>query len=143
MYNDTITVFNLHSGLWLPRIIYNVDVGITSGANSTTLNGLTKADSSIILIRSNGSKYIDVNGRQLLYVAPKRFAVLENVENVISFQPQTDFIFLGAYESIKPVADDDFETGFYDMMNNERDGVYQIASVAYYSLIPHFEIEAR
>lgn len=143
MYNDTVTVFNLHKDTWLPRIIHNVDVGVTSSTSLTPLNGLTKADSSIILIRSNDSKCIDVNGRQLLYVAPKKFAVLENVENVISFQTKTDFVLLGEYESTKPIVDDDFESGFYDMINSERDGVYQISSVAYYSLIPHFEIEAK
>lgn len=143
MYNDTITVFNLHNGVWFPRIIHSVDIGVTSGASSTTLNGTTKADSSIILIQSNASKGIIANGQQLLYVAPKKFAALENVEKAITFQSQTDFIIIGEYESTRPVIDDDYETGFYDTVNSERDGVYQITSVAYYSLIPHFEIEAK
>lgn len=143
MYDSTITVFNLHKGLWLPRVIHDVDIGAASGSNATALNGTTNADTAIVLIPSNANKDITANGQRMIYAAPKKFAALENVENVITFQPQTDFIIIGEYESVKPVVDDDFESGFYDAVNGERDGVYQITSVEYYSLIPHFEIGAK
>lgn len=143
MYNDTITLFNLHNGAWYSHIIKEVDAGITSGAGSTALNGTTRTDSAIILIQTSSSKVINADNSLLPYVSPKAFSALENPESVITFQPQTDFILIGEYENSEPINEDDFETGFYDEMNSKYDNVFLITSAAYFDLIPHFEIGAR
>lgn len=147
MFTDTITLFNLNNGMWYPHIIHNVDAaGIISGASATPLNGSTKADNGLILIQTYGSagiKAIDTDSGTRVYVEPKAYAALVSGSSAVTFQPQTDFIMLGAYEGVSPIVDDDYEAGFYDEMNSKYDNIYQIVSAAYYSLIPHFEIGVR
>lgn len=144
MFTDTITLFNLHNGIWFPHVIYGVDaVGITAGKSATTLSGATKTDNGLVLIQTSSSKVINVGRTLKPYVSPKAYKALESGENAVTFQPQTDFIMLGEYESSDPVTDDDYESGFYDEMNSKYDNVYQIVSAVFYSLIPHFEIGVR
>lgn len=144
MFTDTITLFNLHKGLWYPHVLHDVDaVGIANGASATALNGTTRSDNGVILIQTNSSKVIKVGNTLKPYVMPKSYELLENGADAITFQPQTDFIYTGEYESTEPVLDDAYNEGFYDWMNRKRDGVYQIVSAVYYSLIPHFEIGVK
>ena len=144
MFSDTITLFNLHNGLWFPHVIHGVDaVGITDGASATALNGNTKADNGSILIQSSSGKVINTDSTLKPYVSPRAYAALESGESVVTFQPQTDFIMLGEHESSEPITDDDYESGFYDYANSRYDNVYQIVSAVFYSLIPHFEIGVK
>ena len=144
MFTDTITLFNLNHGLWFPHIIRGVDaVGIIDGAKATALNGTTKTDSGTILIQTSTSRVINADHSLKPYVSPKAYAVLESGVDVITFQPQTDFIMLGEYESTEPILDDDFDSGFYDEINSSHDNIFQIVSAVFYSLIPHFEIGVR
>lgn len=144
MFSDTITLFNLHNGSWFPHIIHGVDAaGITDGASATALNGTTKSDNGSILIQTSNSKVINVDKTLLPYVSPKAYAALENGADAVTFQPQTDFIYMGEYENAEPINDDDYEAGFYDYVNSRRDGVYKIISAVFYSLIPHFEIGVK
>lgn len=144
MFTDTITLFNIHNGIWFPHIVYGADAaGISAGKNATVMNGTAKTDNGLVLIQSSSNKVINVNKTLKPYVSPKAYAALENGENAVTFQPQTDFIMLGVYESTEPINDDDYEAGFYDDMNSKYDDVYQIVSVVFYSLIPHFEIGVR
>lgn len=144
MFSDVITVFNLHGGLWYPHVLNGVDAtGIATGKSATTLNGVTSNDNGYILIQTVLDTSVMTEAGALPYTAPKEYAALENGENAITFQPQTDFIKLGSFNTDSPISDDDFETGFFDEMNSKYDGVYQIVSVAHYSLIPHFEIGVR
>ena len=73
----------------------------------------------------------------------KAYNILASGIDAITFQPQTDFIMMGEYESTEPVNDDDYDAGFYDEMNSRYDSVYQIVSAVFYSLIPHFEIGVK
>lgn len=144
MFNDTITLFNLHNGVWFPHLIYGADAaGMINGSSATALNGTTNADSGTILIQTNNDLIIHSDKKPIPYVTPKAYAALENGADAITFQPQTDFIFIGAYESTEPIIDDDYEAGFYTEMNSKNDDVYLITSVKFYGLIPHFEIEVR
>lgn len=144
MFSDTITLFNLNHGMWYPHIIRGVDaVGIISGSNATALNGTTKADSGTILIQTSTSKVINADHSLKPYVSPKAYNILASGIDAITFQPQTDFIMMGEYESTEPVNDDDYDAGFYDEMNSRYDNVYQIVSAVFYSLIPHFEIGVK
>ena len=144
MFNDIITVFNLNNGAWHSHVIRNTDAaGITHGATSTAVNGTTKSDNAVILINSTIDKSIQTEKGLLPYITPKAYAALENGNNAITFQPQTDFIVLGEHYYDNPINDDDYETGFYDYVNSTLDNVYLIVSAAFYGLIPHFEIGAR
>lgn len=144
MFNDTITVFNLNNGMWYSHVIRNTDaVGIIHGATNTAVNGTTKSDNAVVLINSTIDKHIQTDEGLLPYTAPKSYAALENGNNAITFQPQTDFIVLGEHYYNNPINDDDYETGFYDYINSTLDDVYLIVSAAFYGLIPHFEIGAR
>lgn len=144
MFSETITLFNLHNGLWFPHVLHGVDAtGISASKSATALNGTTNADNGVILIQSNSSKIIDTDNTVKPYVSPKAYAALESGENAVTFQPQTDFIMLGEYGRSEPITDDDYESGFYDAMNSKYDNVYLIVSAVFYSLIPHFEIGVR
>ena len=144
MFADTITVFNFQKGVWFPHVICGVDAtGIAGGKSATTLNGVTKTDNGIILIQTDKDRAVNVNGEIMSYVSPKAYADLTSGEDSITFQPQLDFIMLGEYKDTDPIVDDNYESGFYDEMNNKFDDVYQIVSATFYSLIPHFEIGVR
>ena len=145
MFGDTITVFNFKGGYYYPHVLHGVDaVGISDGATATAQSGNTNSDMGTVLIQSNASKIIAADNSVLPYVSPKAYeALADGVESVITFQPQTDFILIGEYESTEPIYDDDYETGFYDDINSTRDGVHQIVTAVFYELIPHFEIGVR
>jgi hypothetical protein len=145
MFGDTITVFNFKGGYYYPHVLHGVDaVGISDGATATNMSGTTNSDIGTVLIQTNASKIIAADNTVLPYVSPKAFeALTDGIDSVITFQPQKDFILVGAYESTQPIYDDDYETGFYDELNSTRDGVYQISSAVFYSLIPHFEIGVK
>lgn len=141
MFNDIVTVFNNHKGCWYAHMIRGVDYGSTASAGSTKLNGITKSDRVIVLIRSDADKHIS-SDVTLQYVPPKVYERLENVEGHITFKPQDSFILIGEYNGAEPISDDDYEAGFFDYMNSMYDNVFMISSAAYFGLIPHFEIEA-
>lgn len=77
------------------------------------------------------------------YVGPKAYAAIENPRNYFTFTPESDFFIVGNYYSQEPVADAEFEDGLYSAMNAAHDGVYMVSSMAFYSLLPHFEIGGR
>lgn len=146
MYDSTITLFNWHkgTGLWYPTVITNVDVTEVQGDNNTT-QGNTNADNVELLINCTGDKSIKCeNGGTKGYTAPKEFANCSDPEERFTFNTDKDFVYIGNYPDSAPIADDTgFDSGFYQEMNNRYDGVYKINSVAFYGLLPHFEVGGR
>ena len=139
MYSDTITLFNLHRGVWHSHKLSGVDaVGLADRSTATALNGSVKNDTGVILVQSDETRKIG----PLQYIEPKQYKAAEDVTNLITFNTESDFIVLGDH-STAPIKDDDYTDGYYDDINSRLDGVYKIAAASFYLLIPHFEIEVR
>lgn len=141
MYHDTITVFNYHaaSGRWFPSVISDVDLLTTKSKNATTV-GCNNADVVDIIIHCTVDKHISTGAGMKSYTGPKEYARCDNPAQHITFTPECDFIFSGAWSDTEPLTDDDYDEGLYHAMNTERDGIYLISSASFYSLLPHFEI---
>ena len=144
LFQDTITVFNYHksTGFWYPTVINNAHI---ESANSVThgTTGNTNADSVKVSISSTSEKSVRTPEEIKSYTEPKAFAATENPGGCITFTPECDFFYVGTWGDLMPVDDDDYDEGFYHAMNRENDGVYMVSSVAYFRLIPHFEIGGR
>lgn len=142
MYDKTLTLFNYHEGtaLWYPSVIEGTDfIEVTADSNSAA--GNKNADTVEILINAAADKSITTKAGVKGYLSPKKYAMCENPGEYITFSPKKDFIYSGEWPSVAPVSDDeDFDSGFYQRVNAEHDGVYKINSAAFYSLLPHFEI---
>lgn len=144
MYRNTITVFNYHaaSGLWYPSVIENVDL-IASKASSSTTTGKTNADGVDIIIHCTPEKVITTTAGRKSYTGPKEYANCANPAERITFTPESDFIYDGVWPELAPVDDVGYDSSLYHTMNDKYDGVYMIASAAYFGLLPHFEIGGR
>lgn len=139
MYSDTITIYNLHNGMWYSHTFEGVDAtGIADRSTATALNGSTKNDTGLILVQSDERKRVGA----LQYVEPKQYAALEDVTGVFTLNTDSDFVVIGDHAT-EPVADDSYTDGYYDSVNSRLDGVHKITAATFYLLIPHFEIEVR
>lgn len=147
MYKDTITLFNrcpnrINGDRWYPVVIHDVDV-ITDKASIVKAMGVDTGDNTKLHI-----KYSVDNDRIIVaektYILPKEYTKMSpaEVENFITFKSgkDFDFFYVGEWQGNEPIADDDYNDGFYDYMNSEYDNVYAITTVGKYSLLPHFEI---
>lgn len=80
------------------------------------------------------------------YLTPKAWDRQTNdlLPQTITFTPgeKFDFFYVGEWTE-DPIADDDYENGFYDYMNSTYDGVYAVTSVSKLGVIPHFEITGK
>lgn len=144
MYDHTITVFNHHAdtGLWYPSVIEKVDLIENKGSNATTA-GKTNADTVDIIIHCSADRKVTTTAGQKSYTGPKEYAVCANPAERITFKPECDFIYDGAWPDLTPINDDGYESGLYHALNDAHDGVYMIQSAVCYSLLPHFEIGGR
>jgi hypothetical protein len=145
MFGDTITLFNFHepTSMWYAHTISGCDCGITAANTATTQNGITKSDNSTLIIPCSSDKVITTVDSEAEYCTPKKYTLLSDPENYITFQPETDFFVVGEYNGSSSVSDEDYEDGFYDYINSESDDVFMVASAAFYGMIPHFEIGGR
>lgn len=144
MHDKTVTLWNYHqeTGMWYPTVIGGVSFWTNDAAavSSHGGNSVTSFEASIpcapggTIISKGGEKHISL---------PKEFAACANPDRCITFAPGIDFIAEGETESVMPVHDTDYESGFYDAMNASNDGVHLITSAIYYGLIPHYEIGGR
>lgn len=139
MYTDTVTVFNYHEKTkhWYTTVFHGTHITAEDSANATQ-QGLTNGDSVDIIIPVVNRKY-----GQKKYVKPKEFSAAENVQKLFTFSPENDFIVVGDRHTKTPIDEDDYMDGLYSAMNAQYDDVYLIKSVAYFSLLPHFEIGCR
>lgn len=146
MYNDTITLFNYHkkTGFWYPSVISGVDVKEIRNTSSTTM-GTNNGDTVELLINCIPEKMIVCkNGAEKRYTKVKVYHKINNPENCITFDTEQDFFFVGEWDDLAPISDDDgFDSGIYQQLNDELDGVYKITSASFFSLIPHFEIGGK
>lgn len=145
MYESTITLFNFHeaSGLWYPSVFSSVDLGVNTSSNSTT-NGTNGNDTVNMLIHcTRDKKFITADGAEKSYIGAKAYAKCDNPAIYVTFKPERDFIYAGAWKNAEPIREDDHDSGFYHAMNDEYDGVYMISSAAFFGLLPHFEIGGK
>lgn len=144
MYDGTITLFNFHEGTgkWYLSVISGVDIG-GAQASSSSKQGRVNGDSVVALIPCKPGKAILTGAGEKSYTAPKEYAACSDPENRITFKPETDFIYEGAWDDLTPISDDAYDSGLYHEMNDVLDGVHLIASAEYFGLIPHFEIGGR
>ncbi len=144
VYCDTITVFNYHkkSDCWYPSVIPGVDL-LEAKSRSATATGTNNADAVDIIIRCTPGKEITTAAGAKRYVGLKEYAKSDTPEEFITFTPECDFIYAGAWPETEPLLDDDYDEGLYHAMNEGYDGVYMISSTGFYGLLPHFEIGGR
>ena len=145
MYRDKITLYNYHTGtaMWYPSVIEGVDLGSVRAATATASADVTNADTVEVLIPCGRDKTVCTAAGTKRYAGPKEYAACETPAQSVTFRPECDFFLEGEPEDLTPVSDEDYESGFYHAMNEERDGVYMITSASFYGLLPHFEIGGR
>lgn len=144
MYQNTITVFNFHkgTGFWYPSIITGADLLPAKSSNHTT-DGMNSADAVDIIVHCTAEKVIATESGDKSYTGPKEYAKCENPAERITFTPESDFIYDGAWPDLAPINDDEYDEGLYHALNEEHDGIYLISSAAFYGLLPHFEIGGK
>ena len=145
MYNDTITLFNFHDTTkeWYPTVISRVDVGSPLSSKPTT-QGIINEDTVSIIIKTNRCKQVNSRcGMRKDYIGPKEFARCDKPYEHFTFNDTKDFIYCGKWDGAGVIADESYESGFYNYMNKNYDGVYKITSSVFYGLLPHFEIGGR
>ena len=145
MYQNTITLFNFHeaTGLWYPSVFTGVDLGVNNSSRSTK-DGKNNGDAVSVIIHCTADKtFTTADGTEKSYTGAKAYAKCENPTACITFKPECDFIYEGAWPDLEPLREEDYESGLYHALNDEHYGVYMISSAAYYGLLPHFEIGGR
>lgn len=144
MFGDTITLFNYHaaSDCWYPSVISGVDFGLTATSSHKT-QGTANENSMQILIPCNADKSIITSTGMKNYTGPKDYARCQTPAECVTFAPECDFVFEGAWPELTPVQDSDYDSGLYHAMNDEYDGVHLINTASFYGLLPHFEIGGR
>lgn len=144
MYQDTITVFNFHraSGFWYPSIITGTDL-LAAKSSSHATEGISNADDVDIIVHCTAAKVIATSDGGKSYIGPKEYEKCGDPGRHITFTPESDFIYNGAWSDLTPINDDEYDEGLYHALNDEHDGVYMISSAAFYGLLPHFEIGGR
>lgn len=145
MYRDTITLFNFHkdTGLWYPSIFSRVDLGVNA-ATAKTKTGNTSADAVTLLLHCAKDKtFTTVEGTKKSYLAPKAYAVCKEPAAFITFCTECDFFYVGVWDGVEELRDENYEAGLYHAMNEKHDSVYMIQTVAFFDLLPHVEIGGR
>ena len=144
VYQDTITVFNFHadSNLWYPSVVDGTDL-IEHDGTASTHHGKESTDNAEIIIHCGADRSVITSSGVKAYVSPKKYGSCEHPESKITFKPECDFIYAGAWPDLEPIDDDEYENGLYHAMNDEHDGIYMIQSVTHFKLLPHFEIGGK
>lgn len=145
MFAATVTLFNFHekSGKWYPTVISGVDLQVDTASKLSTPGVADGTDTVTLLIQSKRDKTVTTAKGPKTYLGPKAFVQCENPEAHITFKPECDFFYEGVWPSTEPIVDEDYDSGFYDEVNNSHDGVYAVKSAAFLGLIPHFEIGGK
>lgn len=134
MHNDTVTLFNRGEGIWYPTVLKGVNLNIDK-ANINQRYGEKSSDSAVLNIPYTGDKII----------AGKPWKPpMEWEPGTITFRDGNDFDFfwLGEWDGGE-VADADYKGGFYQWMNKNHDYVFAVSAVAWFSVIPHFEVVGK
>lgn len=130
LHDKTITIFNLHEGTWYPKIIRNAHVE-TAKSSALKEYGPDCTDTvKIHLLLKDGK----IDG--YTFYKPNEYK-----EEGITLK-EGDLVLLGEFYE-DPILDSSYPTGLYDCINWKGFISFRINSVAYFSLIPHFEITAK
>ena len=143
MFDKTITIFNQHNGTWYPSVISGISVYASDAYSPSHEGGPAPRDEVDISIQCDEAKNIATSTGVKAYTSPKDYEKAATLSALITFKSGRDFIYLGEYSDLAPVDEEDYDEGFYSAMNNAFDDVYIIQSVAYFGLIPHFEIRGK
>ena len=140
MYNDTVTIFNRkHSrkgDSWYPTVLEGVNLNMDR-ATIQKQYGEGAQDLALLNIRLPAKKP---------WKPPKEWSALDDPSTAITFASgeRFDFFWLGEWPDEKPINDDDYEEGFYNLMNDEHDFVFAVSSVnGPFSVIPHLEVTGK
>lgn len=143
MYNHTVTIFNYFEdddgAYWYPKVLTGVDLN-TDRAALLKKYGAETTDNAELHVKCTRSGDTVLVGSYVWY-APKAWKK-SNKPASLTFNPDTDFFWYGAWEN-GTVDDSDYDRqgGFYQYMNKNEDGIYKVTSAsAPYTIIPHFEI---
>lgn len=148
MYSDTVTIFNRYESrlgdMWYPTVLHDVNV-MSDRSAIVQKYGEESKDNAVLNVQySTEQDDIKIAGKS--YLTPKAWDRQTNdlLPETITFTPgeKFDFFFVGEWPE-DPIADDDYDNGFYDYMNGTYDGVYAVTSVAKLGVIPHFEITGK
>lgn len=142
MYNDTVTIFNRRGDMWYPTTLHGVDFN-GDKASINAHYGYESSDAAKLHIRykmTEEGMVVDDH----IFLKPKEYADLFNPAGYFTLAAGEGFSFFTVGEFADgEISDDDYMTGFYDYMNNNRDDVYAVTSVAVYSVIPHIEVVGK
>lgn len=142
MYADTITLFNragdpVSGYAWVPTVIHRVNLNIDRAgiAAEYGTESRDKAYLGIHYLPKRADKYIE--GKR--YKPPKQWRADEL--GTITICPTADFFIAGEWMD-GAAHDADYREwgGFYGYLNQQKDGVFVISSVAIHSVIPLIEI---
>lgn len=144
MNKDTITLYNYHAatGCWYTTVFSGADL-TGQRSSSGTQHGVTGADAVEIIVHARPDKAVETAQGIRQYIGPKAYAALADPARYFTFCPARDFIVAGNCPLEQPASEDDCENGLFHKLNRDLDGVHLITSAAWYSLLPHFEVEAR
>lgn len=137
MYKDRVTVFNCKRGAvkdtWYPTTLtgnLNMDKGAMVKAY-----GADTQDRCVLNVRLESDM---IGGKKFL--PPKEWQALEDPSDYITFNTGTTPDFFMAGEWPEGVVTED---GFYERMLKEKDYVFAVTSVGYFSVIPHLEVTGK
>lgn len=148
MYSDTVTVFNRYRSrlgdMWYPTVLFNVNLNIDR-ASIVSRYGENAKDNAVLNVKyKNIGKFKVIEGKP--YILPKEWSeqVNDALGSTVTFADGEyfDFFIEGMYPE-QPIADDDYENGFFDYISEKYDHVFAITSVSEFSVIPHLEITGK
>lgn len=144
MLDATITVFNFCAAdeKWYPSILHGADVEQSDTTQATT-RGQSNGGGVNLIIPCSRERVVQTGAGGKSYTGPKVFSRSTGPASLITFAPECDFVYLGAWPTTEPLDDDDYDEGLYHELNRDYDDVYMIHSVAYFDLLPHFEIRGE
>ncbi len=144
MHDKTVTLWNYHqkTGMWYPTVIGGVSFWTNDAAAASSHGGNSATSFEASIPCAPGGAVISKGGEKRFF-PPKTYAVCASPDKCVTFSPGIDFIVEGDPESVIPIRDTDYESGFYDAMNSANDGVHLLVSSVYYRLIPHYEIGGK
>lgn len=146
MHDTTITVFNRKKDkkknvTWYPSIISRCNLTLDKAAVVAKYGSESKDNIVVNVPYSTSSGNIIIDGK--IYLPPKEWARADDPTTSVTFADgqESDFIYIGEWDSTDPIDDDDYGTdGFYNHMNNHYDYVFAVTGTALYKVIPHLEV---
>lgn len=132
MYKDTVTVYNLYNGVWIPAVLENVDVNLDK---SKIIKQYGENSNDTLMLHV---KYCQKNND--VYIGNYQFVTdYAGEETTVAFLSGNEFSILRIGRYTDSIKDADYIGGFYNDLSN----AYIITNCAMYSVIPHFEITAK